>query len=177
MITTFRTLTAAGAAVLALAGGAALTGSTATADDGATKMPARPAQKALLSTCTGGAAVGLFSRSMDFQNVTAGSTADVEGSQWSVKGPQKGTDTVLVTLSAMASSGGAGELTSAVLYKDGIAAGATKYFTYNNVLDQASVQFCTKINKGQHTLVLKVVDGGGGATTMYFPTVTYQRFS
>ncbi|WP_243058389.1 hypothetical protein [Nocardioides sp. SR21] len=178
MITTFRTLTAAGAASLALIGGAALTGSTATADDGATKMPARPAQKALVSTCNGGPSLGLFYRSMDFQSVASGTTTDVEGSQWQVKGPKKGTDTVLVTLTAMASSGGAGELTSVSFYKDGVGTSeGTKYFTYNNVLDQASVSFCTKIPKGNHTLTLRVSDGGGGATTLYFPTVSYQRFS
>lgn len=178
MITTFRTITAAGAATLALAGGAALTGSTAIADDGAAKLPARPAAKALVSTCAGGASLGLFYRSMDFQNVAAGTTADVEGSLWQVKGPQKGTDTVLVTLTSMASSGGAGELTSIAFYRDGVGTSeGTKYFTYNNVLDQASVSFCTKIGKGQHTLNLRVTDGGGGATTMYFPTVSYQRFS
>lgn len=178
MITTVRTLTAAGAASLALIGGAALTGSTATADDGATKMPARPAQKALVSTCGGGPSLGLFYRSMDFQTVAAGTTADVEGSQWQLKGPKKGTDTILVTLSAMASSGGPGELATAAFYRDGVGTGeGTKYFAYNNVLDQASVSFCTKIGKGNHTLNLRVSDGGGGATTLYQPTVSYQRFS
>jgi hypothetical protein len=39
------------------------------------------------------------------------------------------------------------------------------------------VQFCTKIGSGLHTLGLKVTDGGGGGTTMYYPTITYQRFS
>ncbi len=85
---------------------------------------------------------------------------------------------MLVTLTSMASSGGAGELTQVAFYKDGVGTHeGTKYFTYNGILDQATVSFCTKINKGQHTLNLKVIDGGGGATTMYFPTVTYQRFS
>lgn len=178
MITPFRTLTAAGAAALALIGGAALTGSTATADDGDTRMPARPAQKALVASCTGGASIGMFSRAMDFQSVAAGTTADVEGSQWQVKGPKKGTDTVLVTLTSMASSGGAGELTQASFYRDGVGTSeGTKYYTYNNILDQATVSFCTKIGRGQHTLNLRVVDGGGGATTLYFPTVTYQRFN
>ncbi|GAA4369515.1 hypothetical protein [Nocardioides caricicola] len=178
MITTFRTLTAAGAAGLALVGGAALTGSSATAGDDTARMPARPAERALVSTCGGGPSVGLFYRSMDFQSVAAGATVDVEGSQWQVKGPKKGTDTVLVTLTAMASSGGAGELTQVSFYKDGVGTNeGTKYFTYNNVLDQASVSFCTKISKGNHTLALRVADGGGGASTLYFPTVSYQRFS
>ena len=178
MITTFRTISAAGAAVLALVGGAALTGSTAKADDGVTQMPARPAERTLVSTCAGGASVGVFGRSMDFQSVSAGTTADVEGSLWQVKGPSKGTDTVLVTLTSMASSGGAGELTQASFYRDGVGTSeGTKYYTYNNILDQATVSFCTKIGHGQHTLNLRVIDGGGGATTMYFPTVTYQRFN
>lgn len=162
---------------LALIGGAAITGSSAQADGGS-KLPPRPAQKALVQSCSGGAATALFARSMDFQSVAAGATVDVEGSAWQVKGPKNGTDTVLVTLTAMASSGGAGELTSVQFYKDGVGTGeGSKYFTYNNVLDQVSVSFCTKINKGNHTLTLRVADGGGGATTLYFPTVTYQRFN
>ncbi|MCW2792550.1 MAG: hypothetical protein JWO76_1648 [Nocardioides sp.] len=178
MITTLRTITAAGAAALALVGGAALTGSAATADDGAHRMPARPTERALVSSCTGGTSVAMFSRSMDFQSVTAGATVDVEGSQWQVRGPKKGSDAVLVTLTSMASSGGAGELTSVAFYKDGVGTSeGTKYYTYNGILDEASVSFCTRIPKGQHTLTLKVIDGGGGAATLYFPTVTYQRFS
>jgi hypothetical protein len=170
-------LAVAALSALALVGGAAITGSTAQADQG-TKMPARPAQKALVQTCSGGAAVGMFNRSMDFQSVAAGATVEVEGSSWQVKGPKKGSDTVLVTLTSMASSGGAGELTSVQFYKDGVGTSeGSKYYTYNNVLDQATVSFCTKINKGNHTLTLRVSDGGGGATALYFPTVTYQRFS
>lgn len=179
MITTFRTLTAAGAAALALAGGAALNSSTAQADGGdAHRLPPRPAAKALVSSCTGGTEISMSRRATDFQNVASGTTADVEGSQLQVKGPTKGTDTLLVTLYSMASSGGAGELTSVQLYKDGVGTPeGTKYFTYNGILDQAAVQFCTKIPKGQHTLSLKVTDGGGGATTMYYPTITWERFS
>ena len=170
-------LALAAASALVLVGGAATTGSSAQADGGS-KVPPRPAQKALVQTCSGGASTGVFNRSMDFQSVAAGTTVDVEGSAWQVKGPKKGSDTVLVTLTAMAASGGAGELTSVQLYKDGVGTGeGTKYFTYNGVLDQATVSFCTKINKGNHTLTLRVSDGGGGATTLYFPTVTYQRFS
>lgn len=179
MITTFRTITAAGVAALALAGGATLTGSVAQAGDrNAPPMPDRPPERALVSTCNGGASIGMFGRAMDFQSVAAGATVDLEGSLWSVKGPKKGSDTVLVTVSAMASSGGAGELTSIAFYKDGVGTTeGTKYFTYNNVLDQASVQFCTKIKKGLHSLTLKVSDSGGGATSLYFPTVTYERFN
>ncbi len=178
MNTTFRIFSAAGAAALALAGGAALTGSTAQADGGAQRLPDRPAARALVASSTGGHAVAMFRRATDFQNVAAGTTADVEGSQWNVKGPKKGSDTVLVTLTSMASSGGAGELTSVSLYKDGVGTSeGSKYYTYNGVLDQATVQFATKINKGQHTLALRVTDGGGGSTTLYYPTITYERFS
>lgn len=85
---------------------------------------------------------------------------------------------MLVTLTSMASSGSAGEHTLASSYKDGVGTGeGTKYYAYNNILDQASVQFCTKIGSGLHTLNLKVVDQGGVQTTRYYPTVTYQRFS
>lgn len=179
MITTSRTIAAAGAAALALAGGAALTGSTAQADRGdGHRLPPRPAAKALVSSCSGGTEISMSRRATDFQNVASGTTVDVEGSQLQVKGPKKGTDTVLVTLYAMASSGGAGELASVQLYKDGVSTPeGTKYLTYNGILDQGAVQFCAKVPPGQHTLVLKVTDGGGGATTMYFPTITYERFS
>ena len=179
-MTAFRTITAAGIATVALAGGAALAGSSAHAEEGndPTSAPARPAAKALVATCDAGAVLRLHMRSMDFQSVTAGTTAEVEGSQWTIKGPKKGTDVVLVTLASMASSGGAGELTTASFYKDGVAtAEGTKYLTYNGILDQATVQFCTKIGKGQHTLAVRVTDGGGGATTLYYPSVDYQVFS
>jgi len=180
MIPTIRTITAASVAALALLGGAAVIGTTAQADDGVNlpRLPERTAQRALVSSCTGGPVVSMFRRATDFQNVAAGTTADVEGSQWQVRGPRRGADTVLVTLHSMASSGGAGELTSVAFYKDGVGTQeGTKYFTYNGVLDQATVEFCTKISRGLHTLGLKVTDGGGGATTMYYPTITYERFS
>lgn len=179
MMTKFRTITAAGTAALALAGGAALTGSAAQADGPGRALPAAPrAQRTLVSTCNGGPSVTVFGRTTNFQSVTGGTTADVEGSQWSVRGPRRGTDTVLVTLSSLATSGGAGELSSVAFYKDGVGTSeGSKYYTYNGVLGPASVQFCTKIGHGLHTLSLKVIDPSGGPTSMYNPTITYQRFS
>lgn len=180
MISSFRTVAAVGVAALILAGGATVTGTMAQAEnDGiAPPVPNESTHRALVSQCTGGAATKMSTRSMDFQSVSAGTTEDVEGSQWSIKGPKRQTDTVLVTLTSMSSSGGAGELLSIALFKDGVGtAEGTKYLTYNNVLDQSAVQFCARVGKGQHTFVLKVSDGGGGASTMYYPTVTYQRFS
>ena len=178
MNTTFRTISAAGVALLSLLGGAAVISTTAQADDNsASVMPERPA-RAQVASCAGKAVVSMFHRAMDFQSVAAGASVDVEGSLWTVRGPRKGSDSVLVTLTSMASSGGAGELTQVAFYRDGVGTSeGAKYYTYNNVLDQASVQFCTKLGKGQHTFTLKVTDGGGGATTLYFPTVTYERFS
>jgi len=168
----------AGLATVALVGGTALTGSMAQADDDAQRLPARPAARSLVSSCSGGQEIAMSRKATDFQNVAAGTTAELEGSQLQVKGPKKNTDTVLVTLFAMAASGGPGELTSVQLFKDGVGTPeGAKYLTYNGTLDQASVQFCTKVTKGQHTLTLKVSDGGGGASTLYFPTVTYERFS
>jgi hypothetical protein len=167
------------AGVTVFIGGAALTGATAHADGNhaAVRLPDRPQSKALAGACGGKGVIGMHYRSVSYQSVTAGSTEEVEGSQWTLKGPKKGTDTVIVTLSSMAASGGAGELTSAALYKDGVGTSeGTKYFTYNNVLDQATVQFCAKIAQGQHTLAVRVTDGGGGATTLYYPTTTYERF-
>lgn len=180
MISSFRTVAAVGVAALILVGGATLSGTMAQAEDDHTAppVPNPSSERALLAQCSGGAATKMSSRAMDFQSVSAGATEDVEGSQWVVKGPKRQTDAVLVTLTSMSSSGGAGELLSIALYKDGVGTSeGTKYLAYNNVLDQTAVQFCTKIGKGQHTLVLKVTDGGGGAATMYYPTVTYQRFS
>ena len=177
MITsTLRTAGAAGAAALALAGGAAVVQNTAAADDvGA--APRVPTARTLVSSCDGGAALAVHRRATDFQNVAAGTTADLEGSAWTVKGPRTGTDVVLVTISSMASSGGAGELTSLAFYKDGVGTPeGSKYFTYNNVLDQATTQFCAKLSKGTHSFVVKVTDGGGGGTTLYYPVVTYQRY-
>ena len=170
--------TVAVAGVAVFVGGAALTGATAHADGGqAVRLPDRPQSKALTGSCAGHAALGMRYRSVDFQNVSAGTTEEVEGSQWSVKGPKKGTDTVVVTLTAMASSGGAGELVQAALYKDGVGTSeGTKYLSYNGILDQAAVQFCAKIGPGQHTLAIRATDGGGSGTTLYYPTTTYQRF-
>ena len=173
---TLRTVVAAAAAALALVGGAAVVGSTAEADDvGA--VPRVPTARTLVSSCDGGAAMSVHRRATDFQNVAAGTTADLEGSAWTLKGPKTGTDIVLVTISAMASSGGAGELTSLAFYKDGVGTTeGSKYFTYNNILDQATTQFCVKLSKGTHSFVVKVTDGGGGGTTLYFPVITYQRY-
>lgn len=163
---------------VALVGGAALTGSTAQADDGTSRaFPAKPAKKAVVQTCTGGAGISMFNRSMDNQSIPGGTTAEVEGSQWSVKGPKKGSDTVLVTLTAFANSGGAGEMSYVELFRDGAGTSeGAKYFTYNGEWDQASVTFCTKLKKGNHTFDLRVQDDFGNATTLYYPTVTYQRF-
>ncbi|MGY2701304.1 MULTISPECIES: hypothetical protein [unclassified Nocardioides] len=174
MITTFRTITAAGAAALALAGGAALTGTSAQADGGAHRLPPRPEARSLVSSCSGGQEISMSRRATDYQGLAAGAAAEVEGSQLQVKGPTKGTDTVLVTLYAMSYSGGS----SVQLYRDGVGTSeGSKYLAYGTTLDQGAVQFCTKIGKGQHTLSLKVTDTGGSGTTLYYPTVTYQRFS
>ena len=169
---------AAGFAALALAGSSLAGGTTAGASAGGTSSPRVPAPRAQVAKCAGGPVTAMSSRAMDYQTIAAGATVEVEGSQWPVKGPKKGTDTVLVTLSSMASSGGAGELTSIAFYRDGVRSGeGSKYLAFNGPLDQGSVQFCTKIGKGQHVLALRVTDSGGSASTLYYPTITYQRFS
>ncbi len=177
-MSTFRTLTAAGVAALALAGGAALTGSTAQAQDGdGHRVPPRPAAKALVFGCSGGETVAMSHKASDFQSVAAGATAQVEGSQWSVQGPNKGSDKVLVTFETFASTGGAGELSTVGLYKNGVLAKeGAKYLTYNGEFDTAAVSFCAKVKQGISTFELRVTDGGGSATALYFPTVTYERF-
>jgi len=175
-MSTFRTFTAAGIATVALASGALFAGSTAQAEDGpdAKAAPlARPAaQRAIVASCDGGAVIKTHMRSMNVQSIPTGTTAEIEGSQWSVRGPKKGTDLAVVTLSAMASSGAAGTLMTAQLYKDGVGT-QEKYFAYNGVLSQDTVQFCTKIRKGLHTLSVRVTDGGGSGY-LYYPTVNYQ---
>lgn len=161
-------------AVVAAASLAATT--SASADDGGKGTTTRPpVLRAQVSSCTGGAAIGMRSSAMDFQTIAAGATADVEGSLWNVKGPKKGTDTVLVTLSALALNG-ASQLGYATLYRDGVATNeGQKYFGYGST--PATVQFCTKISKGQHQLVLRMQDDGGSSLTLYNPTITYQRFN
>lgn len=159
---------------LALVGGAAITGGTAQAEEG--KASPRVAAKALVQTCSGGAATGMLTRTMDYQTVSAGATAEVEGSQWQVKGPKKGTDTVLVTMSTLAYT--AGEGLTVQLYRDGVGTSeGTKYLAYSSTYDQAAVSFCTKIGKGNHTLHLRVTDLGASSSGLNYPTVTYQRFS
>jgi hypothetical protein len=161
---------------LALVGGAAITGSTAQADDGASRLPAPPAKKALVQSCSGSGSTGMVTRTMDYQGITAGSTVEVEGSSWQVKGPKKGTDTVLVTMSTLAYVNN--ESLMAQLYKNGVGTSeGTKYVAVGVAYDQATVTFCTKIKKGNHTLALRVQDSGGSASALYYPTVTYQRFS
>jgi hypothetical protein len=177
-MSTHRTIAAAGLAALALAGGTALVGSSAHAEGQgqATARPPAPA-RALVASCDGHALLSMRHRDMDAQSVPAGTTADLEGSQWSVTGPRTGTDTILVTVSAMVSPGGASDLTGLSFYKDGVGTtGGSKYFGYGT-LSQGSAQFCTKIGHGLHTLSVKVVDYGGGGTYLYYPTVTYERFS
>ena len=122
MISTFRTVAAVSVAALILVGGATLTGAMAQAENDGTAppVPNDASQRTLVAQCSGGAATSMFSRAMDFQSVSAGTTEDVEGSQWVVKGPKRKTDTVLVTLTSMSSSGGAGELLSVALFRDGV---------------------------------------------------------
>jgi hypothetical protein len=169
-------MAAAGFAVLAVVASGLAGVNSASAQGGKGTAPHLPVMRAQVSACSGGALTAMSSRTMDFQSIPAATTADVEGSQWSVKGPKKGTDTVLVTISALSGGGGTGETNSVTLYRDGVGTSAgSKYFAYDTT--PASTQFCTKIGKGQHTLTLKLQDSGGGASFLYNTTVTYQRFS
>ena len=169
-------MAAAGFAALALVGSTLAGVGSANADDGGkASVPHLSAKKAQIASCSGGAAVSMSSRAMDQQSIAAGATADVEGSLWNVKGPKKGSDTVLVTLSALAINGSS-QLGYVTLYKDGVGTPeGQKYFGYGST--PATVQFCAKIGKGQHQLVLKMQDDGGTGLTMYNPTITYQRFN
>lgn len=168
----------AGVAALALAGSVLTGGTAAHAQDGKGGGVPTPAKRVQVSSCTGGAALSMSSRTMDIQSVAGGTTVQVEGSQLQLKGPKKGTDTVLVTFSSLAAAGGAGELTTMSLYRDGVGTSdGPKYYAYGADLVQATIQFCTKIGKGQHTLELRAADGSGGSSTFYYPTVTYQRFN
>jgi hypothetical protein len=169
-------IAAAGLAALLIAGSAATGATVANAADGKGDAPRVPVKRAQVSQCSGGSTIEMSSRAMDYQGVAAGATADVEGSLWNVRGPKKGKDTVLVTLSSLAITGGTGEIDYVSLYRDGVATSeGQKYYGYGSA--PATVQFCTKIGKGQHSLVLKVQDPGGGSTSLYNPTITYQRFN
>jgi hypothetical protein len=169
-------IAAAGFAVLAISGSALLGATTATAADGGkATLPHLAAKKAQVTACSGGTTISMNYRTMDQQTIAAGATADIEGSQFTVKGPKKGTDTILVTLSALAFNGSS-QLGYASLYKDGVGTPeGQKYFGYGST--PATIEFCGKINKGQHTFVIKMQDDGGSGLTMYNPTITYQRFN
>jgi hypothetical protein len=168
---------AAGLAAVIVAGSAVLGAATADASGGqsASITPHLSAKKAQVTACSGGPLLSMTSRTMDVQTIAAGATAEVEGSQFTVKGPKQGTDRVLVTLSALAING-TSQIGTASLYKDGVGTPeGTKYFGYGST--PATIQFCGTINKGQHTFTLRMQDDGGTGLTMYNPTITYLRFS
>ncbi|MGK2875610.1 MAG: hypothetical protein ACSLEW_08215, partial [Nocardioides sp.] len=149
----------------------------AQADSNSAAAPPRMAQKSVTNNCQGGAAVSMSTRTMDYQSIEGGTTAEVEGSQWSAKGPKKGSDAVLVTFTALTSPG---DTSSSFLrlYKDGVGtSGGPKYIAFGSAYQPAAASFCTKIGKGIHSLSLRVVDNSStGYTTLNYPTVTYQRF-
>ncbi|MFN8194521.1 MAG: hypothetical protein U0R80_09585 [Nocardioidaceae bacterium] len=174
-----RSITAVGIATLALAGGASL--STGAANAGGTSgddtLAKVTSAKAITQTCDGGKVKKMRYRTSDSQSIPGGTAAQLEGSQWTIAGPGGGTDAVVATVSSFAHSGGAGELTSVELLKDGApVGGGAKYFTYNGEYDTASVQLCGKVGKGVHTFEIRVTDQSGSATTLYQPSVTYERF-
>ncbi|CAN5214416.1 hypothetical protein BH09ACT11_BH09ACT11_13700 [soil metagenome] len=176
-IRTIRTISAAGAATVVLIGAALLSSNAAQADSNSAAAPPRMAQKSVTNNCQGGAAVSMSTRTMDYQSIPGGTTAEIEGSQWSAKGPKKGSDAVLVTFTALTSPGDS-SVSYLRLYKDGVGTSeGPKYVAFGSAYLPAAVTFCTKIGKGIHSLDLRAVDNSSsGPTYLYKPTVTYQRF-
>lgn len=165
----------AGLATLALVGGAALTWAPSDAATGhrppaQRTVPAKAATGPV--TCVGGTAKGLVSKlsaePFSFSGTT-GNDVPVTGAQVNVKGPQRGTDTVLVTFSAESYYSGSGWMGIEV-HKDGVPIapfadnGSPLAFTSNSSYVSASAQFCTKVGRGTHVLTVEASTTGDATT-------------
>lgn len=176
---------------LALVGGAAITGSTAQAAAGDQRAPQQSAGSARLATspvaCDGGAGKGLLTRvqpePFSFQG-TAGGDVAVPGAQVKVRGPKKGTDTLLITFSAETYYVGSGWM-SLEVHKDGTPVGpyadngSPLAFASQEAYASNSAQFCTKVGKGVHTLAVQTSTTGDSTTDFGWLddwTFSVQRF-
>ncbi len=161
------------AAVVATSGGLAIAGSSALAASGAEKpQTAQSAKSASAKTvaprvfaCDGGRNINMKSRIVNspFTFVETGvNDADraVPGAAVLVTGPRVGTDTLLITFSAetQITGGDANDWMGLEVHKDGLpinpfTAGSDKVaLTGEPSWNGNSLQFCTKIGRGNHVL-------------------------
>jgi hypothetical protein len=159
------------AAVVVTSGGLAVAGSTALAAGGAEKpQGVHTASKTSARTstaikCDGGANINMKSRIVNspFTFVETGvNDADqaVPGAGLQVKGPKKGTDTLLVTFSAetQITGGDANDWMGLEVHLDGtpinpFTSGSDKLaITGEPSWNGNSLQFCTKVGNGKHDL-------------------------
>jgi hypothetical protein len=158
------------AAVVITSGGLAVAGSSALAAGGAEKPQGVQSAKVSAKTsgvikCDGGQNINMRSRIVNspFTFVETGvNDADqaVPGAKLAVKGPKHGTDTLLVTFSAetQITGGDANDWMGLEIHLDGtpinpFTAGSDKVaLTGEPSWNGNSLQFCTKVGKGKHTL-------------------------
>lgn len=166
------------AAAVALTGGIAAAGTSASASaDDKPRIPRAVAKQATVTACPGGASINTRTHSATSQAVPGNTTVNVAGGSLKIKGPKRGADTVVVTFSAFAFAS-AGDLMYVGLTKDGNNVNpGPKYFAYNGEYDQGSTQFCTRIGPGWHWLRVRATESGSGGGALYYPTTTFQRFA
>lgn len=161
---------------LALVGGAAITGSTAQAAVEDQRGPQQRAGSARLATapvtCDGGAGKGLLTRLQPEPfafSGTAGADVAVPGAQVEVRGPKKGTDTLLISFTAETYYSGSGWM-SLEVHKDGVPIGpyadngSPLALTSQAAYGSHGAQFCTKVGKGRHTLAVQTSTTGDSTT-------------
>jgi hypothetical protein len=180
-----------GLAAAALVGGAALTWAPS---DAAPAAPHPPAQHALTAkagtgpvTCNGGAAKSLLTRlqanPFSFSG-TSGADVAVPGARVTVRGPKRGTDTLLVSFSAETYYSGSGWMGLEV-HKDGVPIapfannGSPFAFTSAASYNGSSAQFCTKVGPGLHTLSVQANTTGDSTESGWIDdwTMSVQRFN
>ena len=181
----------AGLATVALVGGAALTWAPSNAASTDHRPPAQRTASAKAATgpvrCDGGASLGLSTRlsadPFSFSG-TSGNPVAVPGAQVNLRGPRRGTDTVLVTFSAETYYSGSGWMGLEVR-KDGAPIapfannGSPFAFTSQAAYGSNSAQFCTKIGRGVHTLAVQASTTGAATESGWIDdwTMSVQRFS
>ena len=180
----------AGSATLALAAAATLTWSPSQAAPGGDRAPDQRPVAARAGTgpvrCDGGAAKSLSTRLQadPFSFVgTSGADVAVPGAQVTLRGPSRGTDTVLVTFSAEAYYSGTGWM-GLEIHKDGVPVapfadnGSPFALTSEGAYHGDGAQFCTKIGRGVHTLSVQASTTGGRSESGWIDdwTLSVQRF-
>lgn len=185
------------AAVVATTGGLAVAGTSALAADDSHPQGAAPGtvSKAAPTVvkCDGGSSVNLRSRIVNspFTFAETGTNAQdqaVPGAQLALKGPQHGTDTVLVTFSAetQVTGGTVNDWMGLEVHLDGTpinpytASGDVLAFTGEPSWNSNSIQFCAKVGPGNHVLrtYANLMDSSGASLFGWLDDYTFsvQRF-